>query len=109
MPFREPDPADPNVLVGVELPASPEAMREMAYAFAEEYAALGYGEEQLLRLFRQPAYAGPHQALAGLGEPEIRRIVRECVDVYGRVRFVVRDSDERIVKLRLPARPRKET
>ncbi|HLE45310.1 MAG TPA: hypothetical protein VJB36_14965, partial [Methylomirabilota bacterium] len=41
-----------------------------------------------------PQYLGPHEALGKLGEVEVRRIVRECVDVYGRVCFVVRDAPE---------------
>ena len=42
MPFKEPDPTDPNMLVGVMLSADAEATRDMAYVFAEEFARLGY-------------------------------------------------------------------
>ena len=35
MPYQDPDPTDPNMLVGVMLPADAEAMRDMAYVFAE--------------------------------------------------------------------------
>ena len=42
MPFKDPDPTDPNMLVGVLLPANAEATRDMAYVFAEEFARLGY-------------------------------------------------------------------
>ena len=41
MPYKDPDPSDPNVLVGVVLPAEKETMQEMAYAFAEEYRTPG--------------------------------------------------------------------
>ncbi len=92
MPWDDPDPSDPNVLVGVSLPGDAESLRDMAYAFAEEYAGLGYSEDQLLRLFRHPFCAGPRRALEQLGEPEIRRIVHECVDVFGRVRFAVKEA-----------------
>jgi len=40
MPFQDPDPTDPNMLVGVVLPADAEATREMAYVFAEEFARM---------------------------------------------------------------------
>jgi hypothetical protein len=83
MPYGEADPSDPNVLVGVLMPAGAETMREMAYVFAEEFARLGLDETGLLRLFRNPFYAGPHQAYRALGEPVVREIVRECVRVWG--------------------------
>ena len=92
MPFHEPDPADPNVLVGVELPGDAEDVRRMAWAFAEEYAALGFDAPRILALFHSPRYAGPHQALLALGEVEIRRIVRDCEDFFSRVRIVVKDA-----------------
>ncbi len=90
MPYDEPHPEDPHELVGMAVPGGRESMREMAYTFAEEFAALGFGEERLLELFRRPFYAGAHRAYRALGEPEIRRIVREGLEVWGRVRVVVR-------------------
>ncbi len=83
---------DPMELVGVALPADEDAVREMAYTFAEEFAQLGYGEERLLKLFRTPFYGGAHQAWSALGEAEIRRIVKESLDAFGGVRFVVRSA-----------------
>jgi len=83
MPWGEPDPTDPSVLVGIELPASPDATREMAWVFAEEFARIGFDAPRILRLFRSPFYAGAHQALCVLGEPEVEGIVRECVAVWG--------------------------
>ena len=83
MPYGEPDPTDPNVLVGVELPADAEATREMAWVFAEEFARMGFDAPRILALFRSPFYAGAHGALAALGESEITAIVAECVGVFG--------------------------
>jgi hypothetical protein len=74
---------DPMELVGIELPAGPSAMTEMAYVFAEEFARLGFDETWLLRVFRNRHYAGPHQAYRALGEPVIRDIVAECVRAWG--------------------------
>ena len=83
MPWGEADPTDPSVLVGVELPASADATREMAWVFAEEFARLGFDAGRILRLFRTPFYAGAHQALRVLGEPEVAAMVAECVAVWG--------------------------
>ena len=98
MPYREPDPSDPNVLVGVSLPGDEATTREMAVAFAEEFAALGFDEDRLMTLFRHPHYAGAHRAYRALGEETIRQVVREATNVWGRFRVVVRDkpADDRI-------------
>ena len=92
MPYDDPDPEDPNVLVGVELPADAESTRQMAWAFAQEFAALGFDENRLLALFAQPFYAGAHQALQVLGQEEIRSIVSESLRVWGRYRVAVKDA-----------------
>jgi hypothetical protein len=86
MPYGEPDPGDPSVLVGVALPADAGAVRDMAWVFAEEFARLGHDAPQILRLFRAPFYAGAHAALRALGEAEVTAIVAECVGVWGRGR-----------------------
>ena len=88
MPYDDPDPQDPMVLVGVALPAGEEEEREMAYVFAEEFARLGFSEHQVLSLFREPYYAGAHRALARLGEPAVAAIVSEVAGVWGRMRIV---------------------
>jgi hypothetical protein len=84
MPYRDPDPTDPTVLIGVAVPAGAEAMREMAWVFAEELARLGYDTPRILAVFRAPFYAGAHQAWRGLGEAEVAAIVGECVAVWRR-------------------------
>jgi hypothetical protein len=94
MPYHEPDPSDPNVLVGVSLPGDEETTREMAAAFAEEFALLGFDEERLMSLFRRPHYEGPHRAYVLLGEEEIRKMVVDAVRFFGRFRVVVQDRPE---------------
>ena len=86
MPYSEPDPADPQVLVGVGLPAEAETMTEMAYVFAEEFCRMGWGAPRILRVFANPFYAGAYRAYRALGEPVVRAIVEECVGVWGRRR-----------------------
>ena len=84
MPYRDPDPTDPSVLVGVAVPADPEAMREMAWVFAEEFARMGYDAARILAVFRSPFYAGAHHAWRTLGEAEVAAIVEECVTFWRR-------------------------
>ena len=83
MPYREPDPSDPNVLIGVAVTADAESTRDMAWVFAEEFARMGYDARRILGLFRTPFYAGAHRAWCALGETEIAAIVDQCVGVWG--------------------------
>ena len=91
MPYQEPDETDPLLLVGVELPAGADSSRESARVFAEEFARMGFGEEELMALFRNPFYAGPHQAWRALGEEGVRELARQAALAWGGVRF--RDVD----------------
>ena len=91
MPYQDPDPTDPNMLVGVLLSADAEASRDMAYVFAEEFARLGYTPEQLLWLFKNPFYGGAHGAYQQMGETEILSIIDECLAVWGTVKIIVQD------------------
>ncbi len=88
MPYNDPDPSDPNVLVGVELEVDEDAAKEMAYVFAEEFARLGKDKEQLMKIFSKKEYAGAHRAFLQLGEKEIETIVDECISVWGSVRII---------------------
>src|SRR6188768_1462151 len=91
MPFKDPDPTDPNVLVGVMLPADAEATRDMGYVFAEEFARFGYTREQLLWLFKNPFYGGAHGAYRALGENETLTIIDECISAWGQTKFSILD------------------
>jgi hypothetical protein len=91
MPFKDPDPTDPNMLVGVVLPADAEATRDMAYVFAEEFARMGYTREQLLWLFKNPFYGGAHGAYRSLGESETLSIIDECLNAWGQAKFSILD------------------
>jgi hypothetical protein len=92
MPYDEPEFDDPQELVGVVLPGDLETVREMASAFAEEFARLGFPQERIAALFREPHYAGPHQALLVLGPAEIARIVGEAVAQWGGFRVTTVDA-----------------
>ena len=90
MPYNDPDPSDPNVLVGVELEVDEDAAKDMAYVFAEEFARLGMDKNKLMGIFSNSEYAGAHRAYLQLGENEIETIVNECISVWGSVRIIDR-------------------
>jgi hypothetical protein len=94
MPYNDPDPTDPSMLIGVGLSVDADATTDMAYVFAEEFARMGYDAEGLMRLFRNPFYAGAHDAYRRLGEAETRRIVEECAGAWGSLRVVEEDGEE---------------
>ncbi len=82
MPIREADSQDPMELVGVRLPAADQgALALMADCFAEEFIRLGHSEKEVLALFEDPFYAGPHRAYCSLGEARIRELITH----YGRI------------------------
>jgi len=92
MPYREPDPSDPSMLVGVAVSGSEEELREMAAAFAGELAQIGHDAPAILRLFRDPCHAGAHLAWRVLGAEEVRRIVEEAVEFFSHCHVVVQDT-----------------
>jgi hypothetical protein len=79
MPYRDPDPHDPHVLVGVSVAGAPDEGRTMARALAEEFVQLGYTREELLALFSNPFYRAPHGLWRALGREAIVSIVDEVV------------------------------
>jgi hypothetical protein len=93
MPYDDPDPTDPHELVGIVLPSGPDATREMAYAFAEEFARDGMERERILSLFRNPYYGGAHGVYRQLGADAVARIVDECLAAWGRARWIDRDAE----------------
>jgi len=100
MPYDDPDPEDPQELVGIELPGDEGVTREMAEAFADEFAQLGHTRAQILALFQNPFYAGAHQAWQLLGKDDITRIVDESLEVWGRVTWVVTDRKDDNAEIR---------
>jgi hypothetical protein len=94
MPYNEPEFDDPQELIGIELPGDEAVTREMAEAFADEFAQLGFTRSQILALYRTPFYAGAHQAWRLLGEDEIAHIVDDSLAVWGRISCVVTDRHD---------------
>jgi hypothetical protein len=95
MPYHEPDPTDPSMLVGVGMECTEEQLREMAGSFASEMAQSGHDPTAIVGLFEDPFYAGPNLAWRTLGGDEVRRIVDESVEFWNHCRVVVKDSTPR--------------
>ena len=92
MPYDDPEAEDPQELVGVELPGDEAVTREMAAAFADEFAQLGFTRAQILALYRKAEYAGAHRSWRLLGDDEVARLVDESLAVWGRFTCVVTES-----------------
>ncbi len=95
MPYQEPDQTDPMMLVGTEVPTHGDTSRDTIAVLAEEYARLGFDEQALMQLFRNPFYAGAHRAYQALGEEAVCNIVREQLEFWGRARVRVVDAPPR--------------
>ncbi len=89
MPHKDPDIQDPMMLVGVEVDCPDgSATRAMAECFVEEFLRMGLAPEEVLELFRQPAYAAAHQAYRELGEEAIRDLVEAYRKVWRPIRII---------------------
>ena len=85
MAEKEFEAEDPLSLTGMilDLPKE-EAMKaeaEMAACFIEEYAMIGYDNEAIFALFKDPFYQGTHAVLETRGETFIRGLIREVCGV----------------------------
>lgn len=76
MPKNEPDVEDPLEMVGMLVPGDD---RKMTECFVEEYMMMGYSDDELLRLFRDPFYLGVNRIFQQYGEQFV-------IDVIGQVR-----------------------
>jgi len=75
---------DPFELMCVSFPVNDDShLRMMAETFTEEFLRMGWREDAIVRLFRNPFYKAPHAAYKALGEETIRLIIRQ---VRARVR-----------------------
>lgn len=82
MPYNDPDPEDPNVLVGMELQSDEDTDEEMAHIFVQEFKRIGFDSEQIFRLFRNPFYFGANKAYEKLGKEKIRQIIAEYEAIW---------------------------
>lgn len=80
-------------LVGVGLQDDPDdrALEEMAWCFAEEYARMGWSGEQIVRLFRNPLFRGPHRVMRAKGEDFVRSLIQAVDAMRSEVQHQMRD------------------
>lgn len=78
-------PEDPLEIVGVVLdrPIDRPGLEAMARTFVEEYALMGWPAKRILTLFRQPFYAGAHDAYEALGEERIVELIEQTLPGEG--------------------------
>ena len=84
MPKDEFDFEDPFELNGMAFVTHEDTSSDMAETFIEEFMRMGYGHKQILALFRNPHYLGPHLALEKRGEPFIRDLIAEVFARWGK-------------------------
>ena len=84
MPKDEFDFEDPFELNGVTFLTEQDTTDPMAECFIEEYMRMGYNHKQVLALFRNPQYLGPHMALERRGEPFIRNLIEDIFARWGK-------------------------
>jgi hypothetical protein len=72
------DPFEAHAVM-VDCPPGYDGMGEMARAFVEEFAMLGWSRERILRLFLNPRYAGTHAVYHERGEAYVERLLDEVL------------------------------
>jgi hypothetical protein len=85
---------DPMELMASPVPGDPDVMLA---CLLDEFAWLGHGADELMRLFASPAYPLLNQLLGYFGEGEVRRRVEGLLGQRGTLRFtetLVEEPDE---------------
>jgi hypothetical protein len=84
MPKDEFDFEDPFELNGMAFLSHEDTTNDMAECFTEEFMRMGYNHQQVLALFRNPQYLGPHMAFEKRGEPFIRDLIADVFARWGK-------------------------
>ncbi len=76
---KEFDADDPMALVPavMDVPMDEASYRQMAETFVEEYMLLGYSDEKIVGLFRNPFYRATHEILKTKGEAYVMDLIEE--------------------------------
>ena len=89
MPKDEFEEDDPMELVGVALPdGDPD---EMACSIVEEFIRMGLSDQELLHLFHDPFYAGPHAIWRKRGEAYVQTLIDSSRERWGYPRFATKE------------------
>jgi hypothetical protein len=70
---------DPMELVGMVMPGGPGQLEAMAECLVEEYIRMGWDEERLMTLFKNPLFAATHRVYRHKGEAYVRQIITDCL------------------------------
>ncbi len=84
---KECDPDDPMEFNGVALPGN--SMEAMAGCFVEEFIMMGYTDEQLLKMFRDPFYVAVNMVYKEKGEAFVTALIQQARSKLGTFRFRV--------------------
>lgn len=85
MPKDEFDFEDPLELNGMAFATEEDTTDAMCECFIEEFLRMGYNARQILALFRNENYLGPHMTMQKRGEAYIRDSITEVFARWGRV------------------------
>ncbi len=68
---------DPFAFVGVQVEGEEgrDHLGEMAVAFIDEFRRMGWDDDQIMVLFRNPFFRGPHMVYATRGEEYVRKLM----------------------------------
>ena len=90
---RAVEPADPMELMATPVPGDPEVMLQ---CIVQEFAWMGWDANQLLGLFRSPAYPVLNQLRQYYGDEEVCRRIQALLDRSGvfRVRETIAEDSE---------------
>ena len=78
------EPEDPMQLSGTAIPGDPAIM---LHCVVEEYARMGWGVDQIVRLFDTPFYQGTYGLGRSLSNDVVRRMIEDIVSQSGVMRF----------------------
>jgi hypothetical protein len=84
MPKDEIDPEDPMEPIAVELASEEDTLAPMAECFIEEFMMMGYDQKQILGMFMDATYVGPHMVLKECGGEFIEKLIAETFRKWGR-------------------------
>ncbi len=82
MPKDEFGNQDPMELMGVVLPGDEGTLDAMAECFIDEYVRMGWTEQRLMVLFKNPMFLATHRVYLQKGEPYVRELIRRTLNKW---------------------------
>ena len=72
---KEPEQDDPMELMGMIAPGDADSDERQAEATIQEFVLMGFTDEGLMGLFRDPHYQATHRILKAKGEAYVREMI----------------------------------